>query len=73
MVGLLVLEVALVANHYGLYFIVRIILDFEEPLVEVLEAVALGQVEYQEGSNRTLVVGASDRLEGLLSSLHTKI
>jgi hypothetical protein len=68
-VGVPVLEVVLVADDHDLDLVVRVVLDFEEPLVKTLEGVALGQVEHQEGGDRALVVGARDRLEGLLPGL----
>lgn len=63
------LEVVLVADDDDLYLIVGVVLDLEEPLVETLEGIPLGQVEHQEGRDGGLVVGAGDGLEGLLAGL----
>jgi hypothetical protein len=64
-----VLEVVLVANHHDLDLVMGIVLDLEEPLVETVEGIALGEVEDEEGGDGALVVGSRDGLEGLLSGL----
>jgi hypothetical protein len=53
-----------------LYFIVGVVLDLEQPFVEVFETVTFGEVEDEEGGDGALVVGAGDGLEGLLSCLN---
>ena len=50
-VEVLVFEVIFVADDNCLDFIVRIVLNLEEPLVEILEAVTFSEVENQEGSD----------------------
>ena len=46
---LLFLHIVFIADDDGLYLIVGVVLDLEEPLVEALECVTLGEVEDQEG------------------------
>lgn len=46
-----------------------VVLHFVEPLVKALEGLATGNIEDQEGSDGTFVIGACDSLEGFLSSL----
>jgi hypothetical protein len=49
-------EVDFVSDDDGLYLVVRVVLDLEEPLIEVFEAVSLGQIEDEEGRDGTLVI-----------------
>lgn len=60
-------EILLVAHQYDVDLLVRVVANFEEPVVEVLERFLTGDVEYEDGSYRAFVVGARDGLEGLLA------
>lgn len=70
---ILVLKVTLVTDNHSLYFIMRIVFDFKQPLIEVLETIMLSQIKNQKSSNRTLVIRTSNRFERLLSCLHQSI
>lgn len=50
--------------------IVGVVLDFEEPFIEVFEGIAFGEIEDKEGGNGALVVRSGDGLKGFLSGLY---
>ena len=64
------LDIRFVAEDNCLNLIVRVVLDFEEPFVEVLKGIAFGEIEDEEGGDRALVVRSGDGLKGFLSSLN---
>lgn len=69
--GIPLLYVGFVAEDNCLDLIVRVVLHFKEPFVEIFEGVTLGQVENEEGGNGALVVRSGDGLKGFLSGLNS--
>ena len=68
--GIPLLYVGFVAEDNCLDLIVRVVLHFKEPFVEIFEGVTLGQVENEEGGNGALVVRSGDGLKGFLAGLN---
>ena len=48
---LLIFKVIFVADNNGLNFIMRVVFDFEEPFVKILETVPFRQVEHKKCCN----------------------
>jgi hypothetical protein len=67
--GVLVFDVGLVADQEGGDFIVGVGLGFVEPLGDVIEAFARGDVVDENDPDGPSVVGAGDGLEGFLAGL----
>lgn len=69
--SVLAVEVVLVADEHDGEFLIGVIFGFLNPLGEVVEGKAVGDIVHEDGCDGAPIIGSRDRFEHLLSCLAT--